>query len=104
MTSEKTIIKSFFFLTANSDDEVKAFIGFEKNGGQRVSGLVIFKLENSVWRLDTQRDISQKRELGISLSKVLDAHQCGRELCITFDYEIKLNQLYRITITEFDQN
>ena len=62
--TETTIIRSFSFLTAESDDEVKAFIGLEKNGGQRVSGLVLFKLENGVWRLDTQRDISLKRELG----------------------------------------
>ena len=32
--TETTIIRSFSFLTAESDDEVKAFIGLEKNGGQ----------------------------------------------------------------------
>jgi hypothetical protein len=103
MTTEKAIIKSFSFLFAGNNDEVKAFIGLELNAGKRVSGLVLFKLQNGVWRLDNQREISQNRELGISLTQVLDAHQCGRELCITFDYEIELNQLYRITFTEFDQ-
>ena len=60
MTSEKAIIKNFSFLAAKKADNVKAFIGLEKESGQRVSGLVLFTLNKGVWRIDTesQRDFS----------------------------------------------
>jgi hypothetical protein len=110
MTSEKAIVKSFNFLAADKSDKVKAFIGLEKNGGQRVSGLVLFSMNKGIWRLDNllQREFSGNSEnrenMGMPLVQILDAQKHARELCIFYDHELKPDQLYRITITEFDQN
>ena len=110
MTSEKAIIKNFSFLAAKKADNVKAFIGLEKESGQRVSGLVLFTLNKGVWRIDTesQRDFSDnapnRENNGMPLVQILDAHKHNRELCISYDHELKPDQLYRITITELDQN
>jgi hypothetical protein len=106
MTTEKAIIKSFSFQSIGEEDKVKAFVGIEKPGGQRVSALVNFKFNKREWRLESaNRECLDNRENhGMSLLQVLDAHKYARELGINYVHEITPNQLYCITLSELDQN
>ena len=106
MTTEKAIIKSFSFQAVGEEDKIKAFVGIEKPGGQRVSALVNFKFDKREWRLETSKRecLDERDNLGMSLLQVLDAHQYARELGINYVHEITSNQLYCITLSELDQN